>query len=231
MHAVTPEAATQAPAKVLRAYGPGGIHHVLQECSDLYRERAGVSVAVYKASPQELAKRVPEDGDIFYAGAEYMVDDFVRRNPGVLDLGTMARLHPRRIGVVVRKGNPLDIRGVECLEREEIDLLAVRLEEMGSFLGPRETPRGNVRRSVYTGQEGVAAWRTFPELDAWVTYRSWHVELRHEAEFIEIPGDQALRYTPVALTNRTPHRREAELFIAFLKSPEARRIFVAHGWD
>lgn len=70
-----------------------------------------------------------------------------------------------------------------------------------------------------------------PELDAWVTYKSWHVGLEEETDFIEIPGAHALRYTPVALTTRTPHRREARQFIAFLKSPEARSIFVAHGWE
>jgi accessory colonization factor AcfC len=160
-----------------------------------------------------------------------MLHDFARENPGVLDLLSVEKLHPRRIGIVVRKGNPLGIKGLECLQRDDVDLLAVKLENMAQFHPPRPDRKSIVRQQVHTGQDGVDAWRAFPELDAWVTYRSWHVWLDEESEFIEIPGDQALRYTPVALTQRTLHRQAAEQFIAFLKSPEARRIFVEHGWE
>ena len=82
-----------------------------------------------------------------------------------------------------------------------------------------------------TGQQGIALWRSSPELDAWATYKSWHVELESETEFIEIPGDHAARSTPLALTRRTPHREAALQFIAFLKSPAARRIWSSTGWD
>ena len=74
-------------------------------------------------------------------------------------------------------------------------------------------------------------WRSRPELDAWVTYKSWHVGLEGEADFIELSGDDAVRFTPAALTRRTPQREAALQFIEFLKSPEARKIFVRHGWE
>lgn len=217
--------------KVLRAYGPGGPHHVLQECAELFREQSGVSVAVIKASPAELVQKVPEDGDIYFGGAEYMLETFASENPGVLDLSSAEELHPRRIGVVVRKGNPLNIKGVNCLHRDDVDVLAVHLENMEQFHPPRAGQTSSVRHRVYTGQDGVAAWQAKPELDAWVTYRSWHVRLEGETEFIDIPGEHAVRHTPAALTNRTPHREKAQEFLDFLKSAEAREIFVEHGWD
>jgi len=225
------EASTNESAGVLRAYGPGGPHHALKECADLFRERHGVTVEVFKASPAELTSKLGEDGDIYFGGAEYMLDDFARENPGVIDLSSVEKLQPRRIGIVVRKGNPLKIKGLECLQRDDIDLLVVNLEKMTQFYAPTHDGMRNLRRQVTTGQEGVATWRSSRELDAWVTYKSWHVFLGGESEFIEIPGDHALRFTPVALTRRTPHRAAALQFIAFLKSPEARRIFVEHGWE
>jgi len=228
---VTAGASTEESLKVLRAYCPGGPHHVLQECAELFRRKHGVTVAVLKASPADLAHKLPEDGDLFFTGAEYMLDDFARENPGVLDMCSVQKLHPRRVGVLVRKGNPLAIKGVECLQREGVDLLAVHLENMTRFHDPRLGRPGNVRRRVNTGQEGVAAWQSAPELDAWVTYKSWHVWLEEESEFIEIPGEHALRFTPVALTRRTPHRQAAMQFVAFLQTPEVRRIFVEHGWE
>lgn len=229
--AVATGAAGETSSKVLRAYGPGGPHHVLEECAELFKARHGVEVDIIRVLPHELERRLPEDGDLYFGGAEYMLEEFDRRNPGIIDLGTVARLHPRRIGIIVRKGNPLDIQGLEDLQQEGVDLLDVKLENMRHFHLESDNGHGNIRRFEYTGQRGVAAWRSAPELDAWITYRSWHATLGDQADFIEIPGDEGLRYTPMALTHRTPHRAAAAAFISFLKSDEARRIFIEHGWD
>jgi accessory colonization factor AcfC len=232
LHAATAGATPVEPVKVLKAYGPGGPHHVLQECADLYREKSGVAVGIVKASPRELVRKIQQDGDIYFGGAEYMVEDFVCRNPGLLDPQTIEKLHPRRIGLLVRKGNPLGLKGTGCLERNDVDLLAVKLENMDQFHPERqEDGTDPVCRQEYSGQDGVEAWRESPEIDAWVTYKSWHVALEEESEFIEIPCKHALRHTTVALTRRTPNREAALRFIGFLKSPEARKIFVEHGWD
>jgi accessory colonization factor AcfC len=231
MLAAASQASTDSPGKILRVYGPGGPHHVLEECANLFREQHGVEVAVIRALPHELEQKLREDGDIYYGGAEYMLEQFDRRNPGVLDMASVEKLHPRRIGIVVRKGNPLNIQGVEDLKRTEVDLLDVKLENMRQLHGTLPGKIGDIRRFVYTGQEGASTWLAIPEIDAWVTYKSWHVSLEADSDFVEIPGDQALRFTPVALTHRTPHRQEARHFITFLKSAEARRIFTEHGWD
>jgi accessory colonization factor AcfC len=63
-------ASTDMSNKVLRVYGPGGPHHVLQECADLFHKRSGVEVAVIKALPHDLKRKLHEDGDIYYGGAE-----------------------------------------------------------------------------------------------------------------------------------------------------------------
>ena len=220
---------TEVSPKTLRVYGPGGPHHVIEECANLFQVRHGVNVAVIKALPWDLEQRLSEDGDIYYGGAEYMLEAFAKRNPGVLDMLTVEELHPRRIGIIVRKGNPHLIEGLEDLTREEVDLLDVKLENMRYFHGT-SSPLGNIQRFEFTGKQGAGAWRSSPEIDAWVTYRSWHFELEQDSEFIELPGNGSLRYTPMALTHRTPHRQEALNFITFLKSEEAKQIFAEHGW-
>lgn len=225
-----PTAAGNAP-RTLRVYGPGGPHQVLQKCAETFGARNNLEVVVLRALPFDLERKLAEDGDLYYGGAEYMLDDFHRRNPGVLAAETTKKLHPRRIGILVRKGNPLNIRGLEDLAREEIDLLDVKLEKMRHFYGPAPDRTRNVRHWVFTGRQGYQAWQDFPEIDAWVTYRSWHVLLRDQSDFIEIPEERALRYTPIAVTRRTGLRREALEFIDFLKSEEAHRIFRDHGWD
>ncbi|AMV71251.1 AcfC family putative adhesin [Desulfuromonas carbonis] len=229
LQALSAGASMNESPKLLRVYGPGGPHHVLEECAELFRERHGIEVAVIKAMPRELERKLHEDGDLYYGGAEYMLEDLVDRHPDLLDLSTAENLHPRRIGVVVRKGNPHGIQTFADLSRDGIDLLDVKLERMRHFHGEQARP-GQIRHFVFTGQQGVSAWLATPEIDAWVTYRSWHLWLEDEADFVEIPGPAGLRYTPMALTLRTPHRAEALQFLTFLKSSEARQIFAEHGW-
>lgn len=231
LHVMPAAASTESQTKVLRAYGPGGPHHVLQECAERFRQTHGVDVQIIKALPHDLESRIPVDGDLYFGGAEYMLEEFDRTNPGVLDVSTTAHLYPRRIGIIVRKGNPLGIMGVEDLRRPGVDILDVKLENMRHFHLTSESGLGNIRHHEYTGRQGVGAWLDSPEIDAWITYKSWHLTLTEHADFIEIPGDHALRYTPMALTHRTPYPQEAMNFIRFLKSDEARRIFEEHGWD
>ena len=215
----------------LNVYGPGGPHQALVECARLFQERMGIAVNIIKALPYDLNRKLAEDGDIYYGGAEYMINDFNLNNPGILNMDTAEMLLPRRIGILVRKGNPLDIRSVDCLKREEIDLLDVKLEKMRAFYNNPGNQLRNVKHLEYTGRQGLAAWLNNSSIDAWVTYKSWHALISDDADFIAIPGERALRYTPIALTKRTPYYREAIDFIDFLKSDEARMIFVKHGWQ
>ena len=121
LQVATAGATTKNPDKVLRVYGPGGPHHVIEECAVLFRDRQGVDVEVVKALPYNLEQRLREDGDLYYGGAEYMLEGFDHRNPGVLDMNSVVKLHPRRIGIIVRKGNPLNIDGIEDLTKDTIE--------------------------------------------------------------------------------------------------------------
>ena len=159
-----------------------------------------------------------------------MLEGVARRNPGVLDMTSVVKLHPRRIGIVVRKGNPLGIDNVEDLTKNEVGILDVKLENMRHFHGASSGLSYNVRRLEYTGKQGAEAWLNAPEIDAWVTYKTWHLTLQEESDFIAIPGDIGVRFTPMAITQRTQHKDEAKQFIAFLQSAKARQIFEQHGW-
>lgn len=221
--------ASVSAQKHLHVYGPGGPHRVLEECADLFRQRHGIDVWVTKAMPGDLERKLREDGDLYYGGAEYMLEKLVSQNVDLLDLSTVTNLHPRRIGIMVRKGNPLQISGPEDLNRDEIDILDVKLEKMRDFHGEQGLSC-NIRRFEFTGQQGQESWRRFPELDAWVTYRSWHAELATEADFIDISHLSGVRFTPMARTRHTPYPEEAELFLEFLQTEEAALIFKRHGW-
>ena len=217
--------------KILRVYGPGGPHRAIVECAKLFMERHDILVEVIRALPHDLETRLPQDGDIYYGGAEYMLDDFNRMNPGILNMTTLETLMPRQIGIIVRKGNPLNIRGIADLSREDVDLLDVKLENMRHFYNNPGNTLQNVARLEYTGRQGALAWNASPEIDAWVTYKTWYVSLAQDSEFIEISTDDAKRHLPIVLTGRTHHQQEAMAFISFLKSDAAAGILQKHGWN
>lgn len=227
----TAQASTDIPSKVLHVYGPGGPHRAIQECADQFEQKNRTKVKVFKALPFDIEQRLPVDGDIYYGGAEYMLEEFNKINPGVLKMETMEKLAPRQIGIIVRKGNPLNIKETADLNRSGIDLLDVKLENMRHFYGNPNYALQNVSHMEYTGRQGVSAWQNYPEIDAWVTYKTWHTFLSDTSEFIEIPTDDAIRHIPIALTKRTEQHAEAVEFIRFLKSDQAQQIFKKHGWN
>jgi accessory colonization factor AcfC len=217
--------------RTLRLYGPGGPYAPILECAGLYARRAGMAAAVVKDQPDRLAERLARDGDIHYTGAPYMMADFLAAHPGVLDEATVVELQPRRMGLMVRSSNPKAVRGVEDLFSGRLNLLDVALENMAGVRGETDTRRLAAHVAVTTGEQGLAAWTSRPDLDVWVTYRSWHVRVGAGADFLPIPGPDGLRATPVAVTRTSRHRAAALDCIAFFQTGEARAVFRKFGWE
>jgi len=215
--------------KIVRVYGPGGPHRALSECADLFEQKSDVEISIIKALPHQLERKVRVDGDIYYGGAEYMLDQFHDKNPDVLDMSTFEKLHPRRIGILVRKGNPLQLEQVQDLQKGVV-VLDVKLENMRHLNGLDDGMATSFHLFAYTGRQGADIWLSDQDVDAWVTYKSWYYVLRDKSDFVEIPGEGSARYTPLALTNHTENPREARAFIDFLKTEEARQVFERHGW-
>jgi accessory colonization factor AcfC len=221
-----------AGSAVLRIYGPGGPYRVMQECAELFSRRSSIEVVVTKGVPESWIKDARVNADLIYGGAEYMLVECDKKYPGLIDMATIRKLYPRQIGIIVRRGNPKKILTLSDLGREGIKILDVQLEEMEIFQERALHGRGNIARSVVTGEDGRAAWLAAPELDAWITYRSWHRTMPSESEFIPITGTaEASRFTPVALAIRSTQRKTAEAFIRFLETDEAHKVFMKHGWE
>lgn len=211
----------------LMVYGPGGPHAAISECAEAFAKSSGVQVVVQKGEPDKQAAQVARDGDVYYTGAEYMLEEFTAANPGLLDEASAVLVAPRRIGIILRAGNPRGVRSLADLARPGLRILDVRLENMGALRGPANA---NVAASVTTGEQGFNAWQANPDLDAWVTYRTWSRRLGGD-EFLPVDGPEGLRHAPAALTRRTTQRETAAAFLRFLASPQARDILRRHGFD
>jgi len=90
--------------------------------------------------------------------------------------------------------------------------------------------RDKLAASVRTGEDGLRAWRARPELDAWITFESWHRAASAETDFVPLPGGiGAARPTVIAVTRWTLRRMLALKFISFLRGPHAHEVFRARG--
>ncbi len=216
----------------LTIYGPGGPYRAIRACADRFGAGRGVTADVFSGEPSVQAGQAARDGDVYYTGAEYMMDDFIRDHPGLIDASSIVYPAARRLGVIVAQGNPKGIASLADIAAPGMRILDVRLENMG---GLRGAANANVAVSVTTGREGLAAWKankTAKNLDAWATYKTWAGELTpEEGEFIPIDGPQGVRRIPAAVMRNAPHPGLARDFLAFLQTDEARAIFLENGYE
>lgn len=222
----------------LRVYGPGGPLTPIRACADRFTRSKGIAVKVDGGPEEAWMAKAEQDADLVFGAAEYVLTDLARRRPDLLDLGTRASLWDRPAAILVRKGNPKKIRGIEDLAREGLKLLDVTgagqsglWEDLAGRKGLIPAIQRNIALAPSNTAEAIAAWRMQPELDAWITFASWYDRLRDEADLVPFPARERIyRGTPIAVTRRSRSRDRALAFVAFLETEECHALFRAAGW-
>ena len=237
--ALAPPAAAAEPAPTaLRVYGPGGPLTPVRACAERFARARGVKVVVDGGPEERWYEKALQDGDVVFGAAEHTLSDLMRRRPGFVDAGTRTSLYDRRAAILVRRGNPKKLRGLKDLGGRGVKLLDVNgagqaglWEDLAGRQGLIPALQRNIVLSVSNTAEAIAAWRDRPEIDAWITFASWHDRVRDEADLVELPVSERLyRGTPVALTVRTGQRELGLAFIDFLRSEECHALFRSAGW-
>lgn len=230
--------ANAAPQVVLNVYGPGGPAAPMKECAANFSKQRGVKVEVTAGPEAKWSKKAKQDADIIFGGAEYMLSQFVQKNPGLVDVKTRSELYPRAAGILVRKGNPKLIRSLADLARPGVRLVDVTgagqlglWEDLAGRHGLIPGIQKNILITVPNSAEAIEKWKTLPQLDAWISYESWHLRLKDTTDLVRLPlRDRLYRGTPIALTTISRNRTQASAFVAYLKSPAGHRIFQKWGW-
>ena len=223
---------------VLKVYGPGGPAAPMKECAELFGKKFGIRVEVTAGPESQWLDKARQDADVIYGGAEYMLTQFAMNYSCLVDGKTRTSLYVRPSGILVRKGNPKNIRSLADLAKSGIRLLDVNgagqigmWEDMAGRLGLIEGIRRNILVSVATSADAIEKWRTMPEIDAWITFESWHYRLKEDTDLVRLPeNERVYRGTPVVATNFVKNREFARLFIDFLKSEECHAVFRKWGW-
>jgi accessory colonization factor AcfC len=197
----------------LRVVGPGGPYEAMVECAEAFSRTRNVTVEVIKGPPERWLDR---RADLIYGGFPLMLTALAEIHPEALSTIEIHELYARRIGLLVRRGNPRHLLTLADLAREGIQVLDVQLEQMQEFQDRVPGLRARLAALVRTGEEGIQVWRARPELDAWITFESWYRATSSETDFIPLADDiGALRPTVIAMTRWTARRTLAREFISF----------------
>lgn len=227
-----------AQEKTLNVYGPGGPLEPMKECAEIFSKTNRIEVKVVAGPESQWIAQAKQDSDLIFGGAEYMLTQFVQNHPGLVDIKTRETLYIRAAGILVRKGNPKQIKSLRDLTKEGICLLDVNgagqlglWEDMAGAKGLIPGIQRNIALSVTTSAEAIEKWKAMPELDAWITFESWHYRLKDVTDLVKLPkNEKTYRGTPIAISRISKDKEKARQFINFLRTEEAHKIFQKWGW-
>lgn len=237
-----------SPGITLRVYGAGGPKAPMEEALALFARRKGIAYQLTAGPTSNWLEQAKQDGDLVYFGAEYVMDAFQEGRTyagdarlvteGLILEATRASTYVRGSGILVRPGNPLGISSLADLAQPGINILVVHgagqiglWEDMAAQAEIVPEIRANITLIAADGAQAIEFWNTHPEINAWITWESWHNRLPDTTELVTV--DEAVkiyRGTPIAVLARSQQPQLAQEFIEFLHTAEVRQIFIRWGW-
>lgn len=239
-----PQTATAAEksAPVLRAYGPGGPAPAMREAATVFGGKKGIRVEINAGPTPTWKDRAMQDADLIFSGSEYMMTDFMQKDlPGLIDITTIRTLYLRPAAILVRPGNPKNIKGIVDVAKPGVKILVVQgagqvgmWEDVAGRTGDVrlvDGVRGNIGRFAPNSAEAKRLWNSDPSFDAWLIWTIWQKESPAAADLVNIePENVVYRSCGIAITNLSQQKALAKEFCEFLQSGEGQKIFVKWGW-
>jgi molybdate transport system substrate-binding protein len=211
----------------------------LEAAAEIFQAKTGIQVTLYLGGSGSMLNqiRLTGQGDVYIPGSPDFMDK--AREFGLVDeeSSPIAYLVP---AIIVSKGNPLHIGGLQDLQRPGlrigiadphgvcVGLYAVEILEANGVL---EKVRPNLRGMVESCAK-VASMIPLNMVDVvigWREFAGWDPE---SMEAVLLQQDEVLRlaYIPAAVLSKSKNPEGAEAFIAFLKSVEGQAIFQKWGY-
>lgn len=230
-----------ANADPLYVYGPGGPAPAIKDAAKAFSKKTGREVQIVAGPTSEWLERAKANADVIYSGSETMMSDFVAAMGGRIAASEAQPLYLRASAILVRKGNPKKIRGLEDLFRPGHRVLVVNgagqnglWEDMAGRTGEIAKVRAlrkNIASYARNSGEARQAWISDPSLDAWIIWTIWQVSNPDLADVIPVEERYRIFRDAGAVVTRDGKRdKDAGKFIDFLRSSEGAMIFKRWGW-
>ena len=228
-------------AKTLHAYGPGGPLPAMKDAAAQFKKDTGIEVEVTGGPTPQWIEQAKQDADLIFSGSETMMTDFIKAMGQRVDSADVVPLYLRPSAILVRPGNPKNIRGLKDLLVAGKKVLVVNgagqnglWEDMAGRLGDIRSVRAlrsNIKVFAGNSAEAKKAWVDDPTLDAWIIWNIWQVANPSLADIVEVePEYRIYRDTGIVLTNAGKAKPEAKAFAQYLASPQGAAVFAKWGW-
>ncbi|WP_455200589.1 extracellular solute-binding protein [Kaarinaea lacus] len=223
----------------LKIFAINGLDKPLSELAGIYKEKHGVNIEIVSgAASQAWIKQAQKTGDIIVCGAEYQLNQILRSSPGLIDKASRTSLYPRMSGILVRKGSNKKIASFSDLGQPNLKLIVVDGADQSGLWEDMTAKRemvakiqNNILVSAKSNTEAIEQWNSNKDLDAWITFQSWHYYVKGSAHLIKVLDHyKRLRGTPVAIMSKSKNKFQAQKFIEFLKAKENLNIYQKWGW-
>ncbi|MHB1677131.1 MAG: substrate-binding domain-containing protein [Sulfuriferula sp.] len=228
--------------ETLLVYGPGGPAPAMKEAAAAYEKITGIKLVVTAGPTPLWIDKARTDADLVYSGSETMMSDFVLAMKGQIAAAEVTPLYLRPLAILVRPGNPKDVKGVADILRPGIKVLVVNgagqngvWEDMAGRkgdIGTVKTLRRNIVAYAKNSAEAKQIWIGNKDIDVWLIWNIWQIANPQLAEIVSIGPEYAIyRDTAMAITQRAKLKPSAIAFVKFLQSPAGAQIFGKWGWQ
>ena len=227
----------------LNVYGPGGPAPAMHEAAKAFGATHKVTVNVAAGPTPQWVEKAKQDADIIFSGAENMFTDFAKALPGAFELKDAYPLYLRPAAILVRPGNPKNIRGFRDLLAPNVKVLTVAgagqtglWEDVAGRTGDIAMVRAFRKNMVFpeAANSGAAKeqWTQQKDIDAWLIWNIWQVANPDLAQVVEMDEPfRIYRDAGVVLTRKGKNEPQATAFVEFLKSAAGQKIFAKWGWE
>lgn len=228
----------------INLYGPGGPHTALQDAAKAYEQKEGVKVNVHFGPQAKWNEQAKKDADILFGASEQSALAIVRDHQEKFDEHNIKPLYLRQSIMLVKKGNPKNIRSVDDLTRKDIGIIVNDgggtsntsgtglWEDIAGRKGNINTV-ASIRNNIllYTPNSGSArkAFETSPAADVWITWIDWAISNPDVGEVVKIAPDYAI-WRDMNITVKKNATQETQKFAQWLSSEEAAKIVGKYGW-
>ncbi|MCR8696932.1 MULTISPECIES: extracellular solute-binding protein [Campylobacter] len=225
------------------AYGPGGPAPVLKELATEFEAKKGKKVKIVAGPTGQWINQAKADADIIFAGNSSMMDGFIKAFDGNLDVKNVEVLNIREAGIVVKKGNPKNIKSFKDLLKDNINVMVVDgagqvglYEDMALKNGKRNhllKLRKNIVYYAPNSKMAVDRWNSDDSIDALIIWSHWAKVLGEDkVDFVQAGKDFIIyRAAEIAVTSSTKNKEVAMEFIKFVQSKDAQKVWKKWGWQ
>lgn len=228
----------------INLYGPGGPHTALLDAAKIYSQKTGVPVTVHYGPQATWNEEAKMNADILFGASEQSALAIVRQHGDRFNEADIEPLYLRKSILLVKKGNPKNIRGIDDLTRPGIGIIVNDgggtsntsgtgvWEDIAGRKGNIEAVAG-IRKNIilFAPNSGTArkALENQEEADVWITWADWAASNPGIGDVVEIEPDYTI-WRDMNIVVRKDADASIRRFAEWLHSDEAAPAFIKYGW-